>query len=105
MVILTYKNKIPPKRGAKNIKVERGCFTTYGRCDLDAYQGRRNFLRNACVSPPCGVLLSPFRDRAPARIPAVTKPIDAATIIKMTMIAADHVLISAMMDDPFILCG
>jgi hypothetical protein len=50
-------------------------------------------------------LLSPFRDRAPARIPAVTKPIDAATIIKMTMIAADHVLISAMMDDPFILCG
>jgi hypothetical protein len=71
---------------------------------LDAYRGRRNFFKNACVSLPCGVLLLPFRDRAPARIPAVTKPIDAATIISMTMIAADHVLISAMMDGAFMLC-
>jgi hypothetical protein len=71
---------------------------------LDAYRGRRNFLKNACVSLPCGVLLSPFRDRAPARIPAVTKPIDAATIMSMTMIAADHMLISAMTDGAFIFC-
>ena len=74
---------------------------------LDAYRDRRsslNFLRNACVSLPCGVLLSPFSDRAPARIPVVTKPIDAATIISITMIATDHMLISAMMDGAFILC-
>ena len=56
------------------------------------------------MSLPCGVLLSPFRDRAPARIPAATKPIDAASIISMTMIAADHMLISTMMDGAFILC-
>jgi hypothetical protein len=75
---------------------------------LDAYRDRRsslNLLRNACASLPFGLLLSPFTDRAPARIPAVTKPIDAATIISMTMIAADHMLISAMMDGPFIRFG
>ena len=44
-------------------------------------------------------------DRAPARIPAATKPIDAANIINMTIIAADHMLISAMMDGPFIRFG
>ena len=72
---------------------------------LDAYRDRRsslNFLKNAWVSLPFGLLLSPFRERAPARIPAVTKPIDAANIISMTMIAADHMLISAMMDGAFI---
>jgi hypothetical protein len=46
-----------------------------------------------------------FIDRAPARIPAATKPIDAANIISMTTIATDHMLISAMMDGPFILFG
>ena len=44
-------------------------------------------------------------DRAPARIAAATKPIDAASIMSMTMIAADHMLISAMMDGPFIRFG
>jgi len=44
-------------------------------------------------------------DRAPARIPAATKPIDPANIISMTMIVADHMLISAMMDGPFIRFG
>jgi hypothetical protein len=51
------------------------------------------------------LLASSFRDRAPARIPAATKPIDAANIISMTMIVADHMLISAMMDGPFIRFG
>ena len=44
-------------------------------------------------------------DRAPASIAAATKPIDAANIMSMTMIAADHMLISAMMDGPFLRFG
>jgi hypothetical protein len=62
-----------------------------------------DFVDNDCaaVSP----LVWSFRDRAPARIPAARKPINAANIISMTMIAADHMLISAMMDGPFIRFG
>jgi hypothetical protein len=64
-----------------------------------------NFVDNECAAVSFSLMVSSFTDRAPARIPAATKPIDAANIISMTMIAADHMLISAMMDGPFIRCG
>jgi hypothetical protein len=52
-----------------------------------------DFVDNDCAA--VSRLVWYFTDRAPARIPAVMKPIDAANIISMTTIAADHMLISA----------